>query len=40
VVSRGEGHDRIEIAANAVTDLERLQVVDKAIADLETERSG
>ncbi len=37
MVSRGEHHDRLESAAHAVTDSERLQAVDRAIADLETE---
>ncbi len=40
MVSRGQHHDRLEIAANAVTDSERLQAVDRAIADLEIERQA
>jgi len=40
MASRGQHHDRLEVAASAVTDSERLQAVDRAIADLETERQA
>jgi hypothetical protein len=40
MMSRGEHHDRLEIAAHVATDSERLHAVDRAIADLETERQG
>ena len=40
MVSRGQHHDRLESAAHAVTDSERLQAVDRAIADLEIERQA
>jgi hypothetical protein len=40
MVSRGEGHDRLEVAVSAVTDHGRLQAVDRAIAGLETERQA
>ena len=40
MVSRGQYHDRLESAADAVTDSERLQAVDRAIADLEIERQA
>jgi hypothetical protein len=40
MMSRGEHHDRLEIAAHAATDSERLHAVDRAIADLETERQA
>ena len=35
---RGQHHDRLDGAVNAVTDSERLETVDRAIADLEIER--
>ena len=38
VISRGQHHDRLDSAVNAVTDSERLQAVDRAIGDLEIER--
>jgi hypothetical protein len=40
MMSRGQHHDRLEGAVNAVTDSERLETVDRAIADLETERQA
>jgi len=40
MMSRGQHHDRLESAVNAVTDSERLESVDRAIADLETERQA
>ena len=40
MVSRGQYHDRLEVAASAVTVSERLQAVDRAIADLEIERQA
>ncbi len=40
MMSRGEQHDRLEIVAHAATDSERLHAVDRAIADLETERQA
>jgi hypothetical protein len=38
MAGRGEGHDRLESAAAAVANQERLKVVEKAIAELEAER--
>jgi hypothetical protein len=40
MMSRGQHHDRLESAVNAVTDSERLEAMDRAIADLETERQA
>jgi len=40
VVSRGATHDRLEIAAGAVSDRERLEAIDQAIAGLQTERGA
>ena len=40
MMSRGQHHDRLEGAVNAVTDSERLEAMDRAIADLETERQA
>jgi hypothetical protein len=40
MVSRGERHDRIEIASSHAFDQQRLDAVDRAIADLETERQA
>jgi hypothetical protein len=40
MIGRGQHHDRLEIAAHAATDSERLHAVDRAIADLETERQA
>ena len=40
VVSRGATHDRLEIAAGAASDRERLEAIDQAIAGLETERGA
>jgi len=40
MASRGQHHDRLEVAASAVADSERLQAVDRAIADLEIERQA
>jgi hypothetical protein len=40
MINRGEHHDRLENAVNAVTDSERREAVDLAIADLETERQA
>src|SRR5262245_57483127 len=40
VVSRGDAHDRLEIAAGTASDRERLEAVDQAIAGLETERAA
>jgi hypothetical protein len=39
-VSRGDAHDRLEIAAGTASDRERLEAVDQAIAGLETERAA
>jgi hypothetical protein len=38
MLSRGHSHDRLELAATAVTSFEQLQSVDQAIAALESER--
>jgi hypothetical protein len=38
VVSRGATHERLEIAAGAASDRERLEAIDQAIAGLETQR--
>jgi hypothetical protein len=40
VVSRGATHDRLEVAAGAASDRERLEAIDQAIAGLETERGA
>jgi hypothetical protein len=40
MMSRGQHHDRLEGAVKSVTDSERLETVDRAIADLETERQA
>jgi len=40
LVSRGRAHDGIEGAAQAVTDQYRLDTLDRAIGDLETERQA
>ena len=40
MMSRGQHHDRLESAVNAVTDSERLETVNKAIADLMVERQA
>jgi MobA/MobL family protein len=40
IASRGETHDRLEVAAGVVSDQERLNAVDSAIASLETERQA
>jgi hypothetical protein len=40
MVGRGQSHDRLEIAANALTDSERLQAIDRAIGDLEIGRQA
>jgi hypothetical protein len=40
MVSRGQSHDRFEIAARDASDQQRLEAVDRAIADLETERQA
>jgi hypothetical protein len=39
-VSRGDAHDRLEIAAGTASDRERLEAVEQAIAGLETERAA
>jgi MobA/MobL family len=38
MTSRGDDHDRLDIAAGAASDQDRLHAVDSAIASLETER--
>ena len=40
MISRGQHHDRLESAVSAVTDSERLEAVDRAIADLVVERQA
>jgi hypothetical protein len=40
MIGRGQHHDRLESAAHAATDSERIHAVDRAIADLETERQA
>jgi MobA/MobL family protein len=40
MVSRGESHERVEIAASYASDQQRLDAVDRAIADLEIERQA
>jgi hypothetical protein len=40
MVSRGQSHDRLEIAASDASDQQRLEAVDRAMADLETERQA
>src|SRR5690242_12741055 len=40
MVSRGGSHDRLEVAATHASDQQRLEAVDRAIADLETERQA
>jgi hypothetical protein len=40
MISRGHHHDRLESAVNAVTNSERLEAVDRAIASLEVERQA
>lgn len=40
MISRGQHHDRLESAVSAVTDSERLETLDRAIADLEIERQA
>jgi hypothetical protein len=40
MISRGQHHDRIESAVNTVTNSERLETVDRAIAALEIERQA
>jgi hypothetical protein len=40
MAGRCEGHDRLESAAAAVANQERLKVVEKAIAELEGERQA
>ena len=40
MVSRGGSHDRLEVAAGHASDQQRLEAVDRAIADLETERQA
>jgi MobA/MobL family protein len=40
MISRGQHHDRLDSAANALTDSERLQAIDRAIGDLEFERQA
>jgi hypothetical protein len=40
ITGRGQSHDRLEIAASAASDQQRLEAVDRAITDLETERQG
>ena len=40
VVSRGATHDRLEVAAGAASDRDRLDAIDQAIAGLETERGA
>jgi hypothetical protein len=39
-VGRGGTHDRLEAAAYAASDRERLEAIDQAIAGLEIERGG
>ena len=40
MVTRGQSHDRLEVAARDASDQQRLEAVDRAIADLETERQA
>src|SRR5690349_16520291 len=40
MLSRGQGHDRLELAASAVADQERRLVIDRDISLLESERQG
>jgi hypothetical protein len=40
MISRGQHHDRLEGAANTLTDSERFQAIDRAIAELEIERQA
>jgi hypothetical protein len=40
MVSRGQNHDRLEMAASDASDQQRVEALDRAIADLETERQG
>jgi hypothetical protein len=40
VVSRGDTHERLEIAAGAASDRERLEAIDQTIVALETERGA